>query len=136
MLAEALRGRWPFGGVPVSRLAMGQVDSPLVDVVRLSGTLLLDLATVAVGVAVAAAIARRWRFAAVTGVIVAGAVVWGALGPTGHDIGSLRVALVQGGGPQGTRFFDTDASEVFQRHVEATDDVHGPSTSCCGRRTS
>ena len=27
MLAEAHRGRWPFGGVPVSRLAMGQVAS-------------------------------------------------------------------------------------------------------------
>src|SRR5262249_31478802 len=52
MLAEAFRGRWPFGGVPVSRLAMGQVDSPLVHVVRLGGTLLLDLITVAVGVAV------------------------------------------------------------------------------------
>jgi len=49
MFAEANRGRWPFGGVPVSRLAMGQVDSPLVSVVRVGGPLLLDLLTVAVG---------------------------------------------------------------------------------------
>src|SRR5581483_4992443 len=54
MLAEAFRDRWPFGGVPVSRLAMGQVDSPLVHVVRVGGTLLLDLVTVAAGMAVAA----------------------------------------------------------------------------------
>jgi apolipoprotein N-acyltransferase len=126
MLAEAWRGRWPFGGVPVSRLAMGQIDNPLVHVVRLGGSLLLDLATVAVGVAVAAAIARRWRFAVVTGVAVAGVIVWGALAPTGYDIGSRRVALVQGGGPQGTRFFETDPSVVFQRHVDATDAVHPP----------
>jgi len=126
MLAEAWRGRWPFGGVPVSRLAMGQVGSPLVHVARLGGTLLLDLATLAVGVAIAAAIARKWGFAALTGLAVAGAIVWGAVAPTGHDIGSLRVALVQGGGPQGTRFFDTDASVVFNRHVDATDAVQQP----------
>jgi len=63
MLAEAFRGRWPFGGVPVSRLAMGQVDSPLVHVVRLGGTLSLDLVIVVVGVAIAAAVARHWKFA-------------------------------------------------------------------------
>jgi apolipoprotein N-acyltransferase len=126
MLAEAFRGRWPFGGVPVSRLAMGQVDSPLVHVVRLGGTLLLDLITVAVGVAIAAAIARKWRFATIAGLLVAIVVVWGALAPAGHDIGSLRVALVQGGGPQGTRFFETDPSVVFQRHVDATDLVRPP----------
>jgi apolipoprotein N-acyltransferase len=126
MLAEAFRGRWPFGGVPVSRLAMGQVDSPLVHVVRIGGTLSLDLVIVVVGVALAAAFARHWRFAAVTLVLVAGVVVWGAMAPTGHDIGSLRVALVQGGGPQGTRFFETDPSIVFERHVAATDDVQGP----------
>ena len=127
MLAEAFRGRWPFGGVPVSRLAMGQVDSPLVHVVRLGGTLLLDLVTVAVGrrdrgrVRAAAGGSPSSR-----GVLVAGVVVWGALAPTGHDIGSLRVALVQGGGPQGTRFFETDPSIVFQRHVDATDAVQQP----------
>ena len=49
LLAEAFRGRWPFGGVPVSRLAMGQVSSPLVNVARVGGPLLLDLVTVAAG---------------------------------------------------------------------------------------
>src|SRR3954451_10719755 len=49
MLAEADRGRWPFGGVPVSRLAMGQVDSPLVHVARGGGPLLLELVTVVGG---------------------------------------------------------------------------------------
>jgi apolipoprotein N-acyltransferase len=126
MLAEAFRGRWPFGGVPVSRLAMGQVDSPLVHIVRLTGTLSLDLVTVVVGVALAALIARHWRFAVGAIALVALVVVAGALSPSGHDIGSVRVALVQGGGPQGTRFFDTDPSVVFQRHVDATNDVQTP----------
>jgi apolipoprotein N-acyltransferase len=126
MLAEAFRGRWPFGGVPVSRLAMGQIDSPLVYVARIGGTLLLDLVVVVVGIAFAAVFARHWRFAVVTGALVAGVVVWAGMSPTGHDIGSLRVALVQGGGPQGTRFFETDPSVVFQRHVDATNAVTQP----------
>ena len=126
MLAEAFRGRWPFGGVPVSRLAMGQVDSPLVHIVRLTGTLSLDLVTVVVGVALAALIARHWRFALGAVALVALVVIAGAVAPSGHDIGSLQFALVQGGGPQGTRFFETDPSVVFQRHVDATGLVQQP----------
>ena len=126
MLAEAFRDRWPFGGVPVSRLAMGQVDSPLVHVVRVGGTLLLDLVTVAAGMAVAAAVVRRWRAALALAAGVAVLAVAGAAAPHGHDIGALHVALVQGGGPQGTRFFETDPSVVFQRHVDATGAVRPP----------
>ena len=126
MLAEADRGRWPFGGVPVSRLAMGQVSTPLVSVVRVGGPLLLDLLTVAVGMALAAALARRWRVAGAGTAFVAALVVVGVVAPRGHDIGPLRIATVQGGGPQGTRFFDAEAQIVFQRHVDATALVQPP----------
>ena len=126
MLAEADRGRWPFGGVPVSRLAMGQVSSPLAHVVRVGGPLLLDLVTVAVGVAVAAAVARRWRAAGAGGMLVVGVVLFGVVAPRGHDIAPLRVAVVQGGGPQGTTFFDAEAQIVYQRHVDATQLVRPP----------
>jgi apolipoprotein N-acyltransferase len=126
MLAEADRGRWPFGGVPVSRLAMGQVDSPLASVVRVGGPLLLDLVTVAVGVALAAALARRWRTAGALIAAVAAVVAVGVVAPRGHDIGSLRIAAVQGGGPQGTRFFDAEAQLVYDRHVQATQLVQTP----------
>ena len=126
LLAEAFRDRWPFGGVPVSRLAMGQVASPLVHVVRLGGTLSLDLLTVVAGMALAAAVARHWRHASVALAAVVVVVVGGAVAPHGHDVGSFRAAIVQGGGPQGTRFFDADAPVVFQRHVQATDLVQPP----------
>jgi apolipoprotein N-acyltransferase len=36
------------------------------------------------------------------------------------------VALVQGGGPQGTRASDTDERVVFERHLNASDDVKMP----------
>ncbi|MEY2430466.1 MAG: apolipoprotein N-acyltransferase [Acidimicrobiaceae bacterium] len=126
MLAEGFRGRWPFGGVPVSRLAMGQVSSPLVSVARIGGPLLLDLITVSVGMVLAAAIVRRWRWAAAGLGFVAVVGVIGVVAPRGHDIAPLRIAAVQGGGPQGTRFFDAEAQLVYQRHVEATALVHTP----------
>jgi apolipoprotein N-acyltransferase len=126
VLAEAFRGRWPFGGVPVSRLAMGQVDTPLVNVARVGGPLLLDLVAVLVGVAVAAAVARHWRASGALAVAVVALVVVGVAAPRGHDIGELRIAAVQGGGPQGTRFFADDAQLVYDRHVQATTLVQPP----------
>ena len=44
----------------------------------------------------------------------------GALWPRGDVAGEVRVAIVQGGGPQGTRFAADEAPLVFQRHIEAT----------------
>ncbi|MEY2421335.1 MAG: apolipoprotein N-acyltransferase [Acidimicrobiaceae bacterium] len=126
MLAEADRGRWPFGGVPVSRLAMGEVSSPLVSVVRVGGPLLLDLLIVVVGMTLAAAIARRWRYAGAGVAVVAIAVIVGLVAPRGHDIAPLSIAAVQGGGPQGTRFFDAEAQLVLQRHLDATELVQTP----------
>ena len=51
---------------------------------------------------------------------------WPASRPAGHDVGHLRVAVVQGGGPQHTRADDTDNWVVFQREVEATETIKGP----------
>jgi apolipoprotein N-acyltransferase len=126
MLAEASRGRWPFGGVPVSRLAMGQVSSPVVSVVRVGGPLLLDLLTVALGMALAAAIGRRWRPAGAGLAVVGVLTVVGLVAPQGHDVAPLRIAAVQGGGPQGTRFFDAEAQIVYDRHIQATALVQPP----------
>ncbi|MGI8754309.1 MAG: apolipoprotein N-acyltransferase, partial [Acidimicrobiales bacterium] len=41
--------------------------------------------------------------------------------PRGHDTGRrLDIALVQGGGPQGTRAINTDMRRVFERHLAAS----------------
>src|SRR3954447_8145034 len=126
VLAEADRGSWPFGGVPVSRLAMGQIETPLVNVARVGGPLLLDFVAVAVGVGVAALVARNWRAGGALLGGVAVLVVVGIVAPRGHAIGPRRVATVQGGGPQGTRFFDAEAQVVYDRHVEASKLVQPP----------
>lgn len=125
-LTELLRWSWPFGGVPLSSLAVGQVAGPLAPVLRLGGALLLVEVAVIVGVALAAATSRRWSAAGLAALVVAGAVGGAMVAPRSEAVGELRVALVQGGGPQGTRAWNTDEREVFERHLEASELIEGP----------
>jgi apolipoprotein N-acyltransferase len=46
--------------------------------------------------------------------------------PRGTAHGQLRVALVQGGGPLGTRAVDTPERVVFERHLEASQAIEEP----------
>ena len=126
-LTELLRWSWPFGGVPLSSLAVGQVGGPLAPVLRVGGSLLLVEVTVVVGVALAALVARRWVAAAVAARRRGGRPRRRHRRPPGAATGDdLRVALVQGGGPQGTRAWNTDEREVFERHLEASELVETP----------
>jgi apolipoprotein N-acyltransferase len=125
-LTELLRWSWPFGGVPLSSLAVGQVAGPLAPVLRLGGALLLVEVSVIVGVALAAALARRWLAAGLAALVVVVAVAGAALAPRAEQVGELRIALVQGGGPQGTRAADTDERLVFERHMEASEQIETP----------
>ena len=126
VLVEAVRARWPFGGVPLSTLAHSQAAAPLAPTVRLGGALLLIGLTAAGGVAVAAAVRRRWVAAAIPAGVVGVALALAALAPAGRATGTLEVALVQGGGPQGTRAEDTDERVVFERHVAASAALEPP----------
>jgi apolipoprotein N-acyltransferase len=125
-LTELLRWSWPFGGVPLSSLAVGQVDGPLAGVLRIGGALLLVEVTVIVGVALAAALARHRPAAGLAALVALVAVGGAAIAPRGHQVGDLRVALVQGGGPQGTRASNTDERKVFERHLEASQQIEPP----------
>lgn len=120
-LTELLRWSWPFGGVPLSSLAVGQVGGPLAPVLRIGGALLLVEVTVVGGLAVAAALRRSWRPAGICLAFVVVLLALAAVAPRGQQVGEIDVALVQGGGPQGTRAGDTDERLVFERHLEATE---------------
>jgi apolipoprotein N-acyltransferase len=51
------------------------------------------------------------------------------LAPTGSDTGrSIRVTAVQGGGPQGTLAINTEARDVVERHLAATEAIEAGST--------
>jgi apolipoprotein N-acyltransferase len=124
---EAIKGRWPFGGVPLSTLAVGQVAGPLAPIARVGGSLLIGGITVAVAVAVSAALRRRWRPVGVALGAVAAALLLASVAPRGAGTGDeIRVAIVQGGGEQGTHAIDTDDDEVTEVHLEASELVETP----------
>lgn len=137
-LAEALRFCFPFGGVPLASLAIGQAAGPFADVVRVGGALLLTWFVFQVGFALAGpspvvpALARKRGVTAKGewhGVLafLAAMIVWLVLpsladGTNGSRYSwvPIRIAAVQGGGPQGTHATETSAEDVLQRHLAAS----------------
>lgn len=68
---------------------------------------------------------RSRTIAGAAGLAIVGfTIVLGAISPRGHSIGTLRVAIVQGGGEQGTLAIHTDATVPFRRAIEATQSIH------------
>src|SRR6185437_15399630 len=55
-LAEAVRMTWPFGGLPIGGVFLGQANGPLLPLARLGGPLLLTSGVWAGGVWLAAAV--------------------------------------------------------------------------------
>lgn len=123
----------PFGGVPVSMLAMSQTRAPLLPIATIGGGLLLTGAIAATGSVlylVVAEVARRdggrpgwWRAPVTVVVAIALLAGAGAMWPRGTSSESVRVAIVQGGGEQTTRFTSEAAPEVFARHLALTQEL-------------
>lgn len=121
ILAEWVRWRWPFGGVPLSNLAVAQVAGPLAPILRVGGALLLVGITLAIGLALAAAWKRRWLAAGALAAVVLAVLGVAMVAPDGEPTGEgLDVAIVQGGGPQGTRAATTEPGIVLERHLAAS----------------
>ncbi|PZS23541.1 MAG: apolipoprotein N-acyltransferase [Acidimicrobiales bacterium] len=53
VLAEAARGAWPFGGIPMGGIDLGQMTGPLSPALRLGGPLLVTGLTALIGAALA-----------------------------------------------------------------------------------
>lgn len=125
-VAELFRGMWPFGGLPLSGLDLGQAGGPLAPVVALGGRLLLAGVVAVLAVAVVAARNGHRRVAglALAVACAVGGTAWVA--PRGHETGRLRVAVVQGGGPRGIRAAHADARAVFDAHLAASARVRRP----------
>lgn len=111
-LVETLRLSFPFGGVPLATLAIGQARSPMVWLAPLGGVILITYMTFRVCIK-----SGRLRAIGVLLLLFLVALVWTPTSKTGE---SLRIALVQGGGEQGTRAVNTDPRVVFERHLTAT----------------
>ncbi len=125
-LAEAARSTFPFGGVPLATVAMGQAAAPLGQIARIGCALGVTFIVGVAGVALSAAFERRVRFAIATTIGVV--IVWqlAVHAPAGHDLRPIDVAVVQGGGPQHTHRATSNADEVFARHLEASTLITDP----------
>ncbi|MBV9410645.1 MAG: apolipoprotein N-acyltransferase, partial [Acidimicrobiia bacterium] len=126
VLAEYVRDHFPFGGVPLAGLPLGQVGGPLAPAARLGGQLLVVALIGAIAVAVVAAVQRRFIYAGIAIVLVIGAVVGGNLAGGTHKTGTMIVASVQGGGRRGLRAIYSDPNRVFLAQLEASDKVRTP----------
>ena len=136
-LAEALRLAWPFGGLPLGGVFLGQVDGPLVQLARLGGPLAVTAGVYAGGVGLAtAATALKARASRVPGPsvvgpvvvltgLVAGVVVGAGAADGGAPVRTLPVALVQGGGQRGVSREDVAPVAVYQAQLAATSRVAG-----------
>jgi apolipoprotein N-acyltransferase len=133
-LAEALRFSFPFGGVPLASLGMSQVGGPFLGVARVGGVLLITWLVFQLGFALGGAVpgvpafARRVRPAGSASALgalgllaVILIVVLSFVAPTGSPTGdTMSMAVVQGGGEQGTSALEVPSSLVTQRHLDAT----------------
>jgi apolipoprotein N-acyltransferase len=129
VLLEAAQSRFPLGGFPLPGLVHSQPDGPFALAAPLGGSLLVTGLAAAAGVAPAALVlvrdARR-RLIVLTAV-TAGTLVPLAAGAavTTTPAGVLDAAVVQGGGPRGTRAVFTDPADVTARHLAVLDTITG-----------
>ncbi|MGA0786241.1 MAG: apolipoprotein N-acyltransferase [Ilumatobacteraceae bacterium] len=137
-LAECLRYVAPFGGVPLAGMALGVADTRLSHLVRVVGPLGMSLWVFLAGGVLAELLLRRHEHGwgsrrpalALLAVLVVAQMI-AQIAPTGRNLDeSLRIAVVQGGGPQGVLAINSNPRDVIDRHLAATrllDD--GPPTS-------
>ncbi len=125
---------WPFGGLPLGGVFLGQAGGPLLDVARLGGPLLLTAVVWlgGAGLGLIGLLGYRWYrgdwassldlFAAVAPLVIL--VVLGigaALAPDGGPSNqSVSVAAVQGGGRRGTSASEVQPSAVFDAQESAS----------------
>ena len=120
-LCEYLRMSWPFGGIPLGGVFLGQADGPLLQLARIGGPLLLTAGVWAGGVGLATLFSsRRVRGAA----LLVGLAVLIAIGALSPDGGMPRrhisVAIVQGGGRRGVDKEEVAPATVFNAQLAAS----------------
>lgn len=119
-LAELIRWRVPFGGVPLANLALSQAETPLGQIARLAGPLFVIMAVVVAGQALSSLIDRNWRAAGAALAVVVIAILGAAGHPRSEVVGNIGAGVVQGGGPTRTRASADQQPVVLARHIEAT----------------
>lgn len=144
-VSEAVRMTWPFGGLPIGGVFLGQASSPLLNSARIGGPLLLTALVWALGAGLSILMVPLIKVARgslysdplqptlsrsnlLVGVyivlLVVGLCVAGWLSPEGHPTGrELSVASVQGGGKRGFSKEQVNPETVFAAQLSATSQI-------------
>jgi apolipoprotein N-acyltransferase len=122
-VCEALRWRWPFGGLPLGGVFLGQAGGPFLVTARVGGPLLMTAVVFTGGAALGSLFIARRRpgraVALVVGLLVLALLC--ALAPDGGPpMRHLTVAAVQAGGRRGTTAQEVAPASVFRAHLETT----------------
>jgi len=119
VLGEAVRWQVPFGGVPMSNLALGQVSGPWLGTAVLAGPLGV-IALVGVGAVIVERLcAREWCAVSWPAVAAIAAPIAALAWPATTVDATVTAAVVQAGGELGTNV-DTPQRSVRLRHVDTT----------------
>jgi apolipoprotein N-acyltransferase len=137
-LLEAVRMTWPFGGLPIGGVFLGQAGGPLLATARLGGPLLLTAVVWLSGAGLGelvlrfTAVPRADHHArsrpgvgaaggAVAVLLVVALGVAGALAPDGgQPVRRISVAAVQGGGRRGVSQAEVSPATVYAAQLAAT----------------
>lgn len=111
---EELRARFPFGGFAWTRIAFGQVDSPLLATVSIGGVLALSAVTLVISLCL-----TRLRIKNL--VFLLAILISSLLLPSNSKSGeSINLLAIQGNTPQVGLEFNSRAKAVFQLHRDLT----------------
>ena len=122
-LVEVLRYSMPFGGVPLATLPIAISRTTIANLVSVGGPILATWFVFQVGAFFSTCFDRRksrvevFRLFVLLIVIQAISLVDYSPQPTNE---TLRIAIVQGGGPQGVLAINASAREAFDRHLAVT----------------
>ena len=124
VLGEAVRWQVPFGGVPMSNLALGQVSGPWLGTAVLAGPLGV-IALVGVGAVIVEHLcAREWCAVSWPAVAAIAAPIAALAWPATTVDATVTAAVVQAGGELGTNV-DTPQRSVRLRHLDTTNAWQG-----------
>lgn len=124
VLGEAVRWQVPFGGVPMSNLALGQVSGPWLGTAVLAGPLGV-IALVGVGAVIVERLcAREWCAVSWPAVAAIAAPIAALAWPATTVDATVTAAVVQAGGELGTNV-DTPQRSVRLRHLDTTNAWQG-----------
>ena len=122
-LAEVLRFSFPFGGVPLATLPIAISPTRLADISSIGGPILVTWFVLQTAACIVGYFNRRQSRQPVA-IILLLLIILQIFGQSFNSVNTtsqtLRIAAVQGGGPQGVLAINASARDAFDRHLKVT----------------